>query len=303
MRTNLLNYFDQTVACYPDKTAIIDEDKTIVFSELSQRSRKLSWIISSMTEGVLCRPVAVYTKKCIGSVISDIAIMYSGNAYMNLDVKTPSVRIGGILSLIEPVLVITDDSNAKALAEMWPLEKTINLDEIDFDRLIDNQADIDKTLSSMIDTDPLCIINTSGSTGVPKGVVLNHRSFLDFTEWAKEVAGIGENEVIGCLSPIVFDIYSFELCMLMSRASIMVLLQESMAAFPARILQTLIDRKVTFIFWVPTIMVNIANMGLLEKLPLPDLATVWFAGEVFPTKQLNIWSRFPLVMPAGIRIL
>ncbi|MFR5617578.1 MAG: hypothetical protein ACLTJ5_01430 [Clostridium sp.] len=39
-------------------------------------------------------------------------------------------------------------------------------------------------------------------------------------------------------------------------------------------------------------MVNIANMDLLAKLPLPKLKTVWFAGEVFPTKQFNYWKRW-----------
>lgn len=53
----------------------------------------------------------------------------------------------------------------------------------------------------------------------------------------------------------------------------------------------LIKYKVTFLFWVPTIMVNIANMNLLTSIKLPDLKTVWFAGEVFPTKQFNYWKK------------
>ena len=142
---------------------------------------------------------------------------------------------------------------------------------------------------TIIDTDPLCIINTSGSTGTPKGVVLNHRSFIDFTEWSFDTMNFGDHEILGCLSPIVFDIYSYELMLMMGRGATMVLLAESYATFPVRLLQRMIEQKVTFIFWVPTIMVHIANMGLLERLPLPDLRIVWFAGEVFSTKQFNIW--------------
>ena len=44
-------------------------------------------------------------------------------------------------------------------------------------------------------------------------------------------------------------------------------------------------------FWVPTIMVNIANMDLLSRIGLPDLKMIWFAGEVFPTKQFNYWRK------------
>ena len=56
-------------------------------------------------------------------------------------------------------------------------------------------------------------------------------------------------------------------------------------------LEELQNKEVNFIFWVPTIMVNIANMDLLAKLPLPKLKNVWFAGEVFPTKQFNYWKK------------
>ena len=51
----------------------------------------------------------------------------------------------------------------------------------------------------------------------------------------------------------------------------------------------MVKDNVSFIFWVPSIMVNIANMQLLDKIQLPELKLVWFAGEVFPTKQFCYW--------------
>ena len=96
---------------------------------------------------------------------------------------------------------------------------------------------------------------------------------------------------MGSLSPLVFDIYSFELCMLMAKSSTLVVIPEHLSAFPASILKILEEHKVTFLFWVPTIMVNIANMDLLSSIQLPALKTVWFAGEVFPTKQFNYWRK------------
>ena len=146
-------------------------------------------------------------------------------------------------------------------------------------------------LEHIIDTDPLCLINTSGSTGTPKSVVLNHKSFIDFTEWALQTMKWAENEIVGSLSPAVFDIYSFELCLLMSKSNTVVIIPEMYAAFPAKILQLIDNLKISYIFWVPTIMVNIANMGLLERFELASLKMVWFAGEVFPTKQFNQWRK------------
>jgi len=200
-------------------------------------------------------------------------------------------RITSVLDLIEPELIITNTKHEGRLIGVWSQEQIINIDLIDYDHLTYSQSEIDITLDRIIDTDPLCIINTSGSTGVPKGVVLNHRSFIDFTEWAINTTGIGKNEVIGSLSPLVFDIFSFELCMLMALGSTITIIPEGLSAFPVRIIQLLEQHKVSYIFWVPTIMVNIANMDLLSKSPLPDLKSVWFAGEVFPTKQFNYWRK------------
>lgn len=145
-------------------------------------------------------------------------------------------------------------------------------------------------LRPLIDTDPYCIINTSGSTGTPKGVVLNHRSFIDFVEWSLEEFDFSDDEVIGSLSPLIFDIYSYELCLLIARGATLVIIQDKFAAFPMKILECLKKYSVTFIFWVPTIMVNIANLDLLRSISLPAIKLIWFAGEVFPTKQFNYWK-------------
>lgn len=292
MIINLLDYFEREVAKQPNKIAIKEVKRELSFYELSELAKKYATLIKYSCDGVIRKPVAVFLDKQIESIVADVAILYAGNAYMNLDVKSPQQRIANILQLIQPELIITNQKYIDLLNTIWPNEKIINLDAFDFDEIHYSQKQIDKTLSAIIDTDPLCIINTSGSTGVPKGVVLNHRSFIDFTEWAIEETGITENEVIGSLSPLVFDIYSFELCMMMSLGNQIVIVPEGFSAFPVKLLQLLEQNLVSFIFWVPTIMVNIANLNLLEKIPLSYLKSVWFAGEVFPTKQLNYWRKY-----------
>lgn len=293
MKTNILEYFIKTVYTVPDRIAIIDENRKITFEELYIKSKTLAVELNRLN--CINKPFAVFLPKSIESIIADIAITYSGNPYMNLDIKTPSTRIRNILELIKPEIIITNKNFASVILEIDATLPLIVIEEFDFTQSLTIDL-IDQKLDSMIDTDPLCIINTSGSTGTPKGVVLNHKSFIDFTEWAIETLKITDNETIGSLSPLVFDIYSFELCMLMAKGSTIVLLPDSLAPFPAKILSLMQENKVTFLFWVPTIMVNIANMDLLSKIPLPNLRTVWFAGEVFPTKQFNNWKNLlPLV--------
>jgi amino acid adenylation domain-containing protein len=301
IKINLIEYFESTIKKYADKIAVWDKDRHITFASLENYSKSLAWKIFQ-DKKIIKKPIAVYLNKSIESVCSDMAIIYSGNFYMNLDVKTPVERIKNILELIQPAAIITNNQFEKNITGVIPEGiDIINLDLISGEDIkYDNQLLL-QHLDVLVDTDPLCIINTSGSTGTPKGVVLNHRSFIDFTEWAQEEFGFTDHEVIGSLSPLVFDIYSYELCLLMSKGSTMVLIPDNLSAFPVTILKLLEEKKVSFIFWVPTIMVNIANMDLLSQMQLPDLKLCWFAGEVFPTKQFNYWHhKLPHVLFANL---
>ncbi len=288
MYITVLEYLSKTVKRVPHKVAVFDGNRNITFAELNARAKVLANELNKKANKTN-NPIAVYLPKSIESVIADIAITYSGNSYMNLDIKTPNTRISNILNLINPRAIITNKIYKDKIKEIYPSNDLIIIDEINLNKKAEYNA-LEKIQTEIIDTDPYCIINTSGSTGTPKGVVLNHKSFIDFTEWTIDRLNICENEIIGSLSPLVFDIYSFELCMLMAKGSTIVILPDSLAAFPAKILSLMQKLHVSFIFWVPTIMVNIANMGLLSKIVLPDLETVWFAGEVFPTKQFNYWK-------------
>ena len=288
MKVSLIELFEETVRKYPQKVAVIDKDREIVFSDLRSKSLQLASALMALGIGQN-RPVGVFLDKSIESVYADLGILYAGDFYMNLDIKTPAERIRNILQLVEPAAIISTTRQIKPIEGIIPSTmKVILLDEAGEGADVD-AADIIGRLSTVIDTDPSCIINTSGSTGTPKGVVLNHKSFFDFIDWAIDTFHFGDDLVMGSLSPIVFDIYSFELCMLMAKASTLVVLPAHLAAFPAKILEVLEQQKVNFLFWVPTIMVNIANMDLLSAFKLESLRTVWFAGEVFPTKQYNYW--------------
>jgi amino acid adenylation domain-containing protein len=289
MKKNILEFFLQTVKDNFNKIAVIDGDQQLTFGELGTRSQVLaSELIGNNLK--INKPVAVFLPKSVDSVVANIAITYSCNIYMNIDIKSPNERIKNILNLIIPDLIITNTTYLKLLDGIIARDKIILFDEIDFCKE-PNMLNLQSRMRMQIDTDPLCIINTSGSTGTPKGVVLNHRSFIEFTERSLEIFDFKNNEVIGSLSPLVFDIYSFELCLLMAKGSTLVLIPDHLSAFPMKILELLNKHKVSFIFWVPTIMVNIANMELLDAIDLPELRIVWFAGEVFPTKQFNYWKK------------
>jgi len=291
MRKNLIEEFDRCYQRYPEKTAIIDQAGSLSFRQLSTRAISLAGLLIEQLNGQRNVPVAVFLPKCAEIVVSDLAVSYSCNIFMNLDINLPNTRLQNILAAIKPAMLLTNRKLAEKLGDL-----SIPILNIDAAELTDEWDDtlhsrlLDR-LHVQIDTDPYCIINTSGSTGVPKGVILNHRSFFDFYDWSLDTFHFDGSEIIGSLSPVVFDIYDYELCLLMMTGATMVLLDANLGVFPARLLESVARYQVNFIFWVPTIMVNIANLILLEKIDVSCLKTVWFAGEVFPTKQFNYWRR------------
>lgn len=290
MKINLIEYFVETVGRFGERVAIVDGERRVTFNELELLARRTAGVINTYAD---CenRPIAVFMPKSVEALQADLAITYSGNAYMNLDVKNPAERLGNIFALVKPAAVVT---NNKFKAIIEPIAAAygagvLNVDEITDKVPTPSQEELLGRISNLIDTDPYCIINTSGSTGTPKGVVLNHKSFIDFMAQTFDEYRFSENDIIGSLSPVVFDIWSYEMCLLIGKGASIVVIPDTWSAFPVKILQWMQEQKVSYIFWVPTIMVNIANMGLLQQVPLPDLRLCWFAGEVFPTKQFNIW--------------
>jgi amino acid adenylation domain-containing protein len=288
-KTNLIQYFLETCDASPNKIAVSDGVKQINFSEIRTISYSLAQSIAEIRQD-FNQPIGVYLPKSYNTIIANLGITMSGNVYMNLDINTPTDRISNILKLINPYIIITNNSYIDKIELVCDSNyHIINIDELE---IVDFNLDfLQKNISNIIDTDPYCIINTSGSTGTPKGVVLNHKSFIDFTNISIDIFKLKESEIVGSLSPAVFDIYSFELCLMIFTGSTILIIPDNFSAFPIKLLELLVQHRVTFIFWVPTIMVNISNLKLLDKIQLPNLKTIWFAGEVFPTKQFNYWKK------------
>ena len=185
MKYNLLEYFHKTAIKNPSKKAIIEGDSYITFSDLELKAKVLAEYLVSVNNQKN-KPIAIFLPKSIQSVIANIAITYSSNIYMHLDVKNPNERILNILNLIQPEIIITNSTYSKELINLPINIKIVYIDKVNFDKKI-NLKTLFQRLDDFIDVDPYCIINTSGSTGTPKGVVLNHKSFIDFVEVSNSI--------------------------------------------------------------------------------------------------------------------
>ena len=185
--------FEETVNLKKNEIAVVEGEEKVSFVELRRRAMDLAGYFSERIEIMASSPVAVFIPKSVWGIVADMGILYSGNAYMNLDVKTPAHRIENILDCVKPAAIITHSKYLEKLPETH-----IDIICIDKIEMKQNQIDFMKMQSQkIIDTDPMCLINTSGSTGTPKGVVLNHKSFIDFTEWALDTFEFNHKGAIG----------------------------------------------------------------------------------------------------------
>ena len=284
MKINLIEYFENTVDLFPSKIAVSDSSLGLTFKELKLRSLAIADFITKESNSVNS-PIAVFLPKSCDAIASFIATLYSGNCYAPLDVKNPINRLNSILNVLEPVCLITNTKYLNKIEQCDLNVQIINLDEIANDSI---QNDIDG-YKKCIDTDPAYIIHTSGSTGVPKGVVISHRSIFDYIHWAIETYAITDQEIIGNQAPFIFDNSTLDIHLMVFTGATLNLIPEQLYMFPAKLLEYINKAKINFIFWVPSVLINIANLKLLDNFELPTLTKVLFAGEVMPTKHLNYW--------------
>jgi len=142
---------------------------------------------------------------------------------------------------------------------------------------------------SVIDTDPIYCLFTSGSTGDPKGVLIPHRAVRDCSDWLELCFEISGDEVIGNQAPFHFDASVPDIYLMMKTGATLHIIPEEHYSFVPLLIDYLENNSVTLIFWVPSILIRVANLGLLEGRALPALKRVLFNGEVMPCKFLNYW--------------
>ncbi len=285
---NITEYFENTCRDpnLRNTIAIKEGDQSVTFSELHELVVRIASFLQKSLDNSLRNVIAVMIPKSINSIALDLAILYSGNVYLNLDVKNPDDRINAILAKCNVSFLIENNKTSKRDIKV----PRYNIDEIlKCTSVVED--DIEFNNVKLIDIDPLCVITTSGSTGIPKAVMLTHKGLIDYMEEIREEQLITSRQIIGSLSPSFFDHHCFEIVQMCALGSTIVILPSELAAFPIKLLAILKQENVSFIFWVPTIMVNIANLDLLSKISLPELKTVWFAGEIFPTSKFNYWRQ------------
>ena len=285
MQTNVLEYLEQTAPRVPDKVAYGNEDTEVTFGEVLRNAQAIGTFLKR--QGHYKEPVVVFMRKHPNAIISFYGAVYAGCFYVPIDEEMPKHRIELIFQNLKPHAIICDEFTAKE-AGAFAGEGKIYLYS-DICTTEPDPALLQEVREHAIDTDPLYIVFTSGSTGVPKGVVACHRSVIDYIEQLSSVLEVNENTVFGNQAPLYFDACLKELYPTLKFGATAYLVPHDRFMFPIKLVEFLNEKKINTICWVVSALTMISAFKTFDKIKPEYLHTVAFGSEVFPIKQFNIW--------------
>ncbi len=286
MQNHVLDYLNHTVKKCPDKVAFANEKEGLTFREVYEQSRAIGTYLHC--EGIYREPVVVFMEKHPKTITAFFGVIYGGNFYVPIDDEMPRARIDLILDNLHSKIMICDEKTAIKAKEFATDMRSVLYDDA-IQTTIDDEA-LTQIYDKTIDTDPIYVVFTSGSTGIPKGVAACHRSVLDYIEQLSEVLHFDETTVFANQTPLYFDACLKELYPTLKFGATTYLVPKQYFMFPMKLIAFLNDKKVNTICWVVSALTFISSFGTFEKVKPLYLRTVAFGSEVFPIKQFNLWK-------------
>lgn len=284
---NVLDMLEETTEKYGDKTAFADSAQRVTYSEVVSLAGTIGSALAS--EGTARRAVAVLVPKGVKELISFFGVVYSGNFYVPIDTEMPVDRALLIFQTLNPVRVIVDENTCG-----MDLGRYNDL-KIRYEELTAGEKDaalLYDIRKRAIDTDPVYALFTSGSTGVPKGVIVCHRSIIDYAGWCVSTFDLNAETVFGNQTPFYFSMSVLDIYATIRSGATLFVIPKVLFTFPVNLLEFLNENRINTIYWVPSALCLITKFNMLSAVELPYLKKILFAGEVMPTKHLNLWRKY-----------
>jgi len=286
MQTNILDYMTNCYQTTPDKTAFSNGTDSLTFRAVKEFCDSLGTYLAN--EEIYKKPIIVFMAKHPNTITAFFGVVRGGNYYVPLDAEMPRIRIEFIMANLDSPLMICD-------------EKTFDMaTSLDFDRKIVKFTDIIKTTvdeekiteiaEKAIDTDPIYIVFTSGSTGIPKGVIACHRSVIDYIEQLSTTLGFNHETIFGNQTPLYFDACLKEIYPTLKFGATTYLIPTELFMQPVKLVEFLNEYRINTICWVVSAMTMISAFNTFSTIVPRHLKSINFGSEVFPIKEFHKWQ-------------
>ncbi len=284
---NVLELMENSALQYPDKIAVQEGDRSVTYRELLCLSQQTGTAL--IRQGAVRQPVGVYMEKGIFALCAFFGAVYAGNTYCMLNVELPDHRLLQVQSVLKARFIITTQELTEKAEAIFPDAAVLMIEDL-------MQSDREESLllqvrQRHIDTDPLYVNFTSGSTGVPKGIAVAHRSVLDFISCFTKIFGIGKEDIIANQAPFDFDVSVKDIYSAMAVGAVLVIVPRALFSAPVPLLDYLCDHRVTTMIWAVSALCLISTFHGLDYKTPETVNKILFSGEVMPYKHLCQWQK------------
>lgn len=212
--------FKKAVNVDPNHIAILSEEGNLTYKELDDKSNQMAHMLKEKGIGQN-KIVALLMDKSPRFIISLIAVIKAGGAYLPIEPSYPTERINYMLEDSGAVLAVCDESYAEVLERITCEQKWLYSEE-ELLRQCDEEVVSDNTINSLA-----YVIYTSGTTGKPKGVMIEHRGVCNLVKVFEYDYNITGKDVMLQFAHIVFDASVWEIVLaLLTGASLAILKKE-----------------------------------------------------------------------------
>lgn len=257
----------------PNNTAVAFNDKTITYKELDTLSTKLSNYITNHHDVEVNDLVAVMLERSEWVVITAIAILKSGAAYVPIEPDYPEKRKNYIINDSQCRITINPDFINKFLEE------------------IDSFSSVRNNSIKILPENLCYVIYTSGTTGNPKGVMIEHRNVISLLFHGKYLYKFDENDVWCMFHSFCFDVSVWEMYGSLLFGGKLIVVSKTTVKDPFEFLSFISKEGITILNQTPSAFINlIDSTENVNKVDL-NIRYVIFAGEALYPKHLARWHK------------
>jgi D-alanine--poly(phosphoribitol) ligase subunit 1 len=222
--------------------------------------------------------IIISANKDIISFATMFACLKIGCAYSFVDFEMPLERLNRITDRCNPNLIVSTKKK--------DLLKIKNKRKYFLDKNIIKKCKTKIKNFILKDSLPAYIMFTSGSTGFPKGVIIERKSILNFVRTSKDKFLIKKNDVFTNVNALYFDNSVFDIYCSFFNGTKLVVFQESDVKNPKKLVKILLNKKCTSWFSTPSLLIYLLKLKLINKKNFYFIKRIIFGGEGFPKTQL-----------------